>query len=507
MNDSRRYMLPLAAALATLMLHLVGNPHYGFFRDELYFIICGRHPAFGYVDQPPVIPLLSAGSQLFGTSLFALRAVPALFAAGSVFVTCLFVQELEGGAFAQVLAAIVAALTPVLLSFGMKISTDMVGLVAWPLAALFILRIVKGADPRLWLAAGAVVGIALESKYSVMFFAIALLAGLLLTPERRTLFTPWFLAGAALATAIAMPNLLWQAHYGFPMMELLRNGQMGKNLIVGPTAYVVQELFITNPLLAPFWMAGVVWLFMRAHTRWLGCAYVVLIALMIAFHAKHYYPGDVYPIVIAAGCVALEIWTRRLRALRPAVAAYAVVAAAWMIPIVLPILSEQQFLAYGRVLAHVIPDGTLATEHQKRRPELPGDFADMHGWPELAAQVAQAYDTLAPAERADARIYAQNYGEASAIEFFGAHYGLPPVISGHNQYYLWGPRGYDGRVLIEIDDSDAAQQLRHEFQSVIRVREFTAPYVMPYEEGRGIFICRGLKQPIADVWPHTKSYE
>jgi 4-amino-4-deoxy-L-arabinose transferase-like glycosyltransferase len=505
--NSRRYTLPFIAAAATLAMHLAGNAHYGFFRDELYFIICGRHPAFGYVDQPPVIPLLAAGSQLFGASLFLLRAVPALFAAGSVFVTCLLVQELEGEAFAEVLAAIVAALAPVLLSFGMKVSTDTVGVVAWPLAALYILRITKGGNPRLWLATGAAIGIALESKYSVIFFAIALVVGLLLTRERRIIFGPWFVAGAALAIAIALPNLLWQVHYGFPMMELLRNGQMGKNIIAGPALYLVQELFITNPLLAPVWIAGLVWLFVRASTRWLGWTYVVLMALMIAFHAKHYYPGDVYPIVIAAGGVAIERWTAQVRAVRPAVATYAVVAAMWTIPLILPILSEEQFIAYGRILSVFIPAAAIATEHQKERPQLTSDFADMHGWPELAAQVSQVYERLTPAERTEARIYAQNYGEASALEFFGPRYGLPPVISGHNQYYLWGPRGYDGRVLIEIDETDAADTLRREFRSVVHVRNFTAQYAMPYEQGRGIFICRGLKRPIADIWPHTKSYE
>ena len=179
--------IPLAAATATLVFHLIANPHYGFFRDELYFIICGFRPAWGYVDQPPVVPLLAAGSQLFGHSLFLIRALPALFAAASVCVTCLLAVELGGGAFAEILAALVAALTPVLTSFGGKLTTDVPGLLLWPLIALFVLRIVKGADPRWWLAAGAAAGIAIESKYSVLFFAVAILTGLLVLPQRRAL--------------------------------------------------------------------------------------------------------------------------------------------------------------------------------------------------------------------------------------------------------------------------------------------------------------------------------
>jgi len=166
MNAVRLNRTATIAALVTFVLHLAANPHYGFFRDELYFIICGFHPAWGYVDQPPAVPLLAAGSQLFGHSLFLLRALPAIFAAGGVYVTCLLVAELGGGIFATVLASLAFFAAPVLLSFGQKVGPDMVGMWLWPLAALYVLRIVKGADPRWWLAAGACIGVALESKYS-----------------------------------------------------------------------------------------------------------------------------------------------------------------------------------------------------------------------------------------------------------------------------------------------------------------------------------------------------
>src|SRR5581483_3398655 len=192
-----RARIPAIAALFTLVLHLAANPHYGFFRDELYFIICGFHPAWGYVDQPPVVPLLAAASQLFGHSLFLLRALPALFAAAGVYVTCLLCTEMGGAAFAQVIAAVAFLAAGVLERFGAKVSPDMVGLWLWPLAALYVLRIAKGADPRWWLAAGGAIGVAFESKYSVVFFAVALIAGLALTPQRRVMMTRWFAAGAA----------------------------------------------------------------------------------------------------------------------------------------------------------------------------------------------------------------------------------------------------------------------------------------------------------------------
>src|SRR5262249_45935887 len=158
-----------------------------------------------------------------------LRALPALFAAAGAYATCLLCIELGGGAFAQVLATVAFLAAGVLESFGAKVGPDMVGLWLWPLAALYVLRVAKGADPRWWLAAGAAIGFALESKYSVVFFAVALIAGLALTPQRRILATRWFAAGAVLAVLLALPNVLWQALHDFPMWELLRNGQHGKN--------------------------------------------------------------------------------------------------------------------------------------------------------------------------------------------------------------------------------------------------------------------------------------
>jgi 4-amino-4-deoxy-L-arabinose transferase-like glycosyltransferase len=305
-----RVRIAAVAALVTLVIHLAANPHYGFFRDELYFIICGVHPAWGYVDQPPVVPLLAAGSQLFGHSLFALRALAAIFAAAGAYVTCLVAFELGGGVFAAALATLAYLAAGVLESFGAKVGPDMVGLWLWPLAALYVLRVVKGAYPRGWIAAGVAIGLAIESKYSVIFFAIALVIGLALTPQRRVLGSRWFLAGVLVAALIALPNFLWQALLGFPMWELLRNGANGKNLVAGPVLFLFQQLLLTNLFASPIWIVGLIWLLRTSTARFLGYAYLILIAIMVALHAKHYYPADVYPILMAAGGVAIEGWTK-----------------------------------------------------------------------------------------------------------------------------------------------------------------------------------------------------
>lgn len=497
--------IPLGAALLTLIVHLISNPHYGFFRDELYFVICGFRPGWGYVDQPPLVPLLAAGSQLLGHSLFLLRAVPALFAAASVYTTCLLVVELGGSTFAEFFAALVAALTPVLMHFGTTITTDIAGLWLWALAALYVLRIVKGADPRWWLAAGAVIGLALESKYSVIFFAAGMLVALAALPQRRVLATPWFVAGAALAAAIALPNFLWQAAHGYPMLTLLRDAGEYKNAQLTPFEYLATQVMIVHPLLAPISLIGLVTLLRRPDARFLGVAYILLIAQMIALHGKDYYPGDVYPILIAAGAVTIEAWTQRIVVWRAAIAAYVLVAGVILVPLLMPVLPEQTMSEYDRVAQTMLArEVSLAKSERTQIGRLPPDWGDMHGWRELAALVARIYRSLPPAQRAQAAILASNYGEAAAIDFFGAEYGLPPVLSGHNQYWLWGPRGYTGNVVIDVHGE--CERDTHLFRAHRVVARFSNPWVRPFENGFPISICEGITAPLAAVWPKLRSY-
>jgi len=495
--------IALAAAVIVFGLHLAANPHYGFFRDELYFIICGFHPQFGYVDQPPVVPLLAASTQSFGHSLFLLRAMPAIFAAAGAYVCCMLAFELGGGAFAMAFSALVYFLTPVLASFGMKVSTDMVGLWTWPLLALLAVRIAKGGDARLWLLAGAAAGLSLQSKYSVIFFLAALVLGLLLTPQRRLLFTRWFGAGAAIAVVVALPNFLWQAHNGYPMIELLEAGQNGKNEIVSAPMYLLQELLITGGLLALVWLAGLVWLFRSAEYRFLAYAYVLLVAMMIALHGKHYYPADVYPIVIAAGAVAVERATSGARGLRPIAFALAVVFGAPLLPMVLPILPESDYVAYASSISRALHVSSKATETEPGRDagRLPGDWADMHGWEHLAATVRRVYENLPKTQRAQAVVKTSNYGEASAIAFFAPDV---PVISAHNQFWLWGPRGYTGNVLIDVHGDCGASS--RAFRSARLAATIRDRWAIGYENGIPVMVCEGIREPLQRLWPLLKDY-
>jgi hypothetical protein len=487
------------AALFVFLVHLVANPHYGFYRDELYFIVCGFRPDWGYVDQPPLVPLLSAGTQLSGHSLFLLRALPALFAAAGVYVTCLLVAELGGGAFAALLAAAVTALTPVLAAFGTKVSTDMPGLFLWPLSALIVARIANGGSARLWLPAGIILGIGAEAKYTAFLYVGALLAGIALTPLRRILATPWLAAGIAAGALVALPSLIWQSSHALPILQMLANQQRETVVFNTPIGAVLQQILVTNPLMAPIWIAGVVYAFASPRLRWIGWTYVILIAIMIGFDARNYYAGDVYPLAIAAGAIAVER-TIRSRGARAAVAGYVAAAAILTIPFVLPILPEEHLAKVVAATKRALPMHVSPERHPDAA--LTDNFAGMHGWPRLAATVAAVYDSLPRNERSRAALLTQNFAEASALDFYGGAYGLPPAISGNNNYWIWGPRGYDGSVVIEVNGTCGRMFARQR----VAVARFVDAWATLSEENVPISICYELREPLAAYWPRLKRF-
>ncbi len=493
--------VPLWGALAALVLHLVGNAHYGFFRDELYFIICGRHPALGYVDQPPLVPWVAAASQLFGTSLFALRLIPALCAAGVTYLSAVLAQEFGGDRFAQALTALCVTLAPTLLLQGVLLTTDVFQPLVWTASTLFIWRLAtRGEDvgTSLWL--GVALGVGALSKYSIAFFALAVLTGIALTPTRRVLRTRSFQVAVVMGVVLGIPSVVWQFAHGLPFLELLRNGSHGKNVVLGPGAFAFAQLKMLNPLYAPVWLVGLWTVWRRAELRWIGICYLVLYCVFFVLHAKDYYLMPIYPVLFAAGAVQLASWMRGAPILRGAVAGVAVVTGLVLLPMALPVLPIETFIRYEDAL-HIRP---TAAENQKLN-KLPQYWADMFGWPELAASMAKVYGTLSNEERGRAYILVDNYGEASAINFFGPALGLPPAISGHNAYFTWGPgSNLDADVMI---DMNATVEDDSKFCADARLGgTHHNEYAMPYESNLSIVVCRGSYEPLWKIFPKQRHF-
>jgi hypothetical protein len=497
----RQGLLVGSIAALTLVLHALVAGRYDIFRNELYFIICGRHPAFGYVDQPPLVPLLAAATQWFGLNVWLLR-LPAVAAAVAIVpLSAEFARQLRGRTVSMVMAAIAAAIAPGLAGLTGTLTTSTFEPLAWTACAYFVARAVTCGDHRAWVCAGVIAGISMEAKYGIAMWLIAIFVGLLLTPSRRALADRdcWF--GVAIAAAIAAPSLIWQTVHGWPFLTVIfQHHAAHTNFTGSPLIFEAGQILAMNLLLAPLWVAGVVAPFLVTElkpVRFLSIAFVAATVINMAAGGKDYYLFAVYPVMFAAGAAAFS----RLRNW---------IAALWMIaatanfalaaPIVLPILSPPALARY------------FSRTHLKPRPDeaagigapLTQVFSDEMGWRELEKQVASIYRSLPASEQKNAAILASNYGEAAAIDVYGKADGLPPAISGQNQYYLWGPRGHDGSVIIHINgDPDF---WRHLCQTVEVAGTFGVPYAMPYENGRPIFICRGLRFNLIKAWPHFRRY-
>jgi hypothetical protein len=491
----------LRLAAIIFLLHLAGGPHYGFFRDELYFIVCGRYPAFGYVDQPPLVPLLAALSQLFGTSLVAIRVIPAIFAAAMAYIVSVLARDMGGGRFAGLLAVICATFAPILLAFGTLLSPDSTQIWLWPLAILFTGRAIV-SSPTWWLAAGAAFGLAAVGKYSALIAAFALLLSLSLV-DRRHFSSIRFWQGILIAAAILLPNALWQWQHNLPMLELLQNGQRGKNVVFSPTAFLFQQIILTNPILGPVWIAGLVWCFYHTSWHWLGAMTVALLAMMIVLHGKSYYPAPIYPALFAAGGVAIEHVLKQRHLARIAACLVCLAAGLAFAPLTMPVLPERHMIIYTRLL-NGLGFGVPAMEKHKRAL-LGQTFADMHGWQALADQVQRIRAALPTSIRTHVRVFAHNYGEAAAIDALSHDPAMPRTLSGHNQYWFWGPGDYDGTARIDVGGNLEADKGLCDSASILG--RFHAPYIMPYEDGIDIVLCLGLRESVGEFWSKSKHFD
>lgn len=495
-------LLP-ALALATAALHLLFAHRYGYFRDELYFIVCGQRLDWGYVDQPPFIAAAARlTTALFGHSLTGLRVLPALAAAGLVALTGHLARRFGGGGFAVALAALPAALAPIFLFEGHTLTMNAFEPLFWTACAALLVRLVRTGQTRVWLALGALAGVGMLDKYSMAFFTVCLVLGLLLTPERRLLASRWLALGVLLATVLVLPNLLWQHTHGWPMLELLRNGQLYKNTPFQLGEFVRGQFLLLNPLAAPLWLAGLgALLFAPAPRpyRALGFAYVLLFGLFVFMRAKDYYLAPAYPMLLAAGAVQAERLFQR-PATRAAVLVPGLAGFAALAPLTLPVLPVDTFIAWQRTLG-------IEPSHLERHEYgvLPQHYADQHGWEQLVASVAEVYQRLPPEQRARTALFAQNYGEAGALDWLGAEHGLPPARSGHNHYFLWGPGEGAENLLVVGGDLEDLQPLCAHVELAARVPP--NPYVMPYENNLPLYLCSGLKTPLATLWPRVKHYE
>ena len=469
---------------------------------------CGEHLSFGYVDMPPLTALQAwAARGLFGDSLLAIRLLPTLASAGLVLLTGVLVRQLGGGRFAQALAALAVLLTPFYLNFGDYLSMNSIEPLLWMGCVLVIIRMIKTGDTRLWLWFGLLAGIGLENKDTMLMFGFALITGLAMTPERRLMASRWFLLGGLVALLIFLPNLIWMVQHHFPHLEMLANIRRNRrNVALSPIGFMGQQVLGMQPVALPIWICGL-WGFLFSYQgrpyRALGLAYLVTLVALLLADGRFYYLAPAYPMLLAGGAVAIERWLAapQWRWVRPAYLGLLAVTGALTAPIVLAILPPETYIRYTHFIGISLPK----FEH-RQASELPQMLADRSGWPEMAAAVAKVYDSLPADERAQAAIFGQNYGEAGAITFYGPKLGLPKAISGHANYWYWGPREYTGKIVIMLGGMPRAW-LEQYFDRVEERGSVGHRYAMASEHFT-IYLCREPKGWTLDqLWPKLKNWD
>jgi 4-amino-4-deoxy-L-arabinose transferase-like glycosyltransferase len=505
--------LALLFAAIKLAIHIAStlwqrHHGYGYFRDEFYYILCGRHLAAGYVDHGPIVALQARFAEtFFGHSLLGIRFLSFLAGAARVFLTGLLCWALGGKRSAQGLAMLCCLCVSIYFGLDSFLSMNSFESLFWMTCALALLMVQRGSDPaKWWRIFGLAAGLGLLNKPSMTFFLLALLVALLCTPQRRLLFTRHAAIGIAILLALASINLQWQILHHWPTLEFLHNGRVAnKNVHLGPLAFLGQQVRVLNPLNALVWVAGLVHLLKRSSERYLGLTYLFFLALTMALGAKDYYVAPVYPILFAAGGIA---WTSRfaesLSVRKDRILAFPILTTLILIGTILlfplsnPVLRPETFVAYQKALH--IPQQNSENDSSGVLPQF---FADRFGWQEEADAVSRVVANLSPGERSRAVVLTRNYGEAASLLFLAPNLGVP-VISGHNNFFLWGPQGATGEVVIALSMAKPSE-FTPVYDQVEIVGRMDHPLSMPFER-RSIYLLHHRKKDLASEWPEFKFY-
>jgi hypothetical protein len=496
----------LIIAGVSFLIHVLIGDNYGYFRDELYVLAMSQHPAFGYVDVPPLVPWITLIPRfLTGNALWAIHVISALVCAGTIILTGLMVRLMGGTRWVQGLAALASATALVLLGNGAIYSYDVFDAFWWTLAATILIALLRYEQPRRWLWFGVVAGLGLLTKETILFWGFALVIGLLLTPQRRLLFTRWTLFGGLIAFALVSPYLIWNAFNGWATFQYWAGYSQNHSAGESPLAFLPNQILVMNPFSVLLWGAGL-WYFFTARGkryRVFAWAYIILFVLFIVIQGKSYFLAPAYPPLFAGGAMLFSEWRVRFRKW---VAVYPVVLAVsglLLAPTAMPVLPPTVYAqVYGKSSS-----SAGANQEAGDAYGLPQSLADRFGWEQQVALIAQVYHSLPQDQQRVACIFTSNYGEAAALVQFGGRYHLPPPISGHNAFYIWGPQGCTGQVLITINI--APQDATRAYNSVTLAARTSCAACVDFENHAPILILRQPKAqvPFSTLWAQAKHYD
>lgn len=484
--------------LARLILHVLTNGQYGFHRDELATLDYARQLDWGYVDYPPILPLIARFAlELFGPSLVGIRFFSALAQSIAIVLTGLMARDLGGSRWAQFFAALcvfAASSSIIIASLFQYVSFDYLW---WVLAAYLTTRLCKTADARWWLAIGAAIGLGMLTKYTMAYFAVGIVGGVVFTSARRYLSSPWLWGGVALSLLIVSPNFVWQAQHNFISLDFLSSIH-ARDVQIGRTDdFLVKQLYEEiNPFTLPFVIAGLFFYFRSlrgVHYRMFGWMFAIPFGLFLVSRGRSYYMAAGYPMLLAAGAVMFEEWLHAYSAER-------VRYFSWSAAIVI-------VLGGGLIAALALPIAPVGSGWWNIANEANGELREEIGWQDLTETVAGIYAALPAAEQAQTGILAGNYGEAGAINLYGPSHRLPRAISGINTYWLRGYGDPPPRTLIVL--GFRLNEAERVFESCQLAGQSTNRYGVRNEETRDhpdIFLCRQMRQPWSEFWKNFRYF-
>lgn len=501
--------LLIVSSITFLIIYLsVFNKAYGYFIDEFYYIACANNPAAGYVDHPPLAPIVLTVFQfLFGSSVYSIRILPALAQAAAVFFTGKLTEEIGGNKFAQILGACSLAAMPVTIAFGTFYSMNAFEPLFAVLLLWFIVRMIKTNDSRFWIQAGVVMGFGMMNKHTFGVFIAAVVFALIASGKWKYLFNRWFIYGAVISLIIFLPNIIWQILNNYPSLEFYKNISVDKNVYTPPLEFIMGQLMQMSPSTAPVWIAGFLFLLFSKRTkdyRFLSVLFITLfLFMMLSGTSRSDRLAFAYPAAFAGGALFWESTLSKFnfRLLKVPILIFLFSGLALSAPVLLPYFSYDYSQKYTEWLG-------INTEIEKgKKPPLHQILADRIGWKEKVDLVINAYNSLPDPDKANTLIAASNYGQAGAIELYGKGHNLPAVVCAHNNYYLWSKLRLKGNIVLQLDNEEDYDGFKSVFDEVEKAPGiFSSKYVSSHENNLRVFICRKPKYSFNELLERSKTY-
>jgi len=453
-------LLFVLALIKFILPYLLQSPLYELHRDEFLYLAEGHHMAWGFMEVPPLLSVFAWLTNIFGGSMFWIKLWSSLFGSLTYIIAGKIILSLGGKSFALFLAFL-PFIFGVYLRLFYLFQPNFLEVFFWTMLAWCIIRYIQTEKNKWLYIFGISAGLGMMSKYSVAFFIVSIVAGLLLTPQRKILFNKHFWFAALIGLLIFLPNILWQIQNHLPVVLHMKVLQQTQLQYVDTPGFLIDQILMNLPCvfvwIAGFWFAA----FTQKGNpyRFAAWAYAFVIVLLIVLHGKNYYSIGVYPVLLALGSFHLEQFTLHRKYLRYVFVFIIFILGLPFIPAALPVASPEKLDRYYR-LVRFSKTNLLKWEDLQHHP-LPQDFSDMLGWEEMTQKVAAAYHLLDSTEKQHTILFCDNYGEAGAVNFYGKKYHLPRAYSDNASFLYWLPDSmHIDNIILLTDDQ---QEMQHAF--------------------------------------------